>query len=875
MQRMCFGARQTTLGRGRHVGVVAICVAAGMLATALPAPAAHTATAAPRLLAQWHLDEGAPCGDSLSSTPDASGNGKGLALRNTCEGPGKLGRAMRFPGDAFTAGPGITPSRLTVSLWVRATKSPGPSRYLFSQGSSVSCTPAAYAMYTSFAGDVNAGGLYFYVNHAGTAHHAPGIPPARIWDGSWHNVAGTFDGVKVRFYLDGAQVGNGTPVPGPIDYVQADDRFVLGSYGKPGGGACAPAVPSVGFVGEIDEVEISDDAIEQTVQHVGDFGSAAPKVRTTGVGDVTETTARVSGTLEHQYVQQSGYRVEYGTTTAYGQTSAIQKTATAAGLIAVGVTLTGLEPDTVYHARLVSPESVVPGDGVTFRTAASRPAVPVTTILLDPAAPLPAGFYDGYADVTVKAAGRGTLETRCVLDPDQRPQSFADLPSGCRFGKSGRVATPGRHTVWAATRDEAGATEAPLVSRSFTISQEPDTTITSGPEGETWWQNARYTFTSTVLPATFECAVDGKPFAQCTSPFVTGALGSGDHTFAVRAIAPGGAVDPTPAIARLAVASPIIVRGECFVSVRYWLITGRSGTGLPDQTMCQIGTPAPGSGCHRVVVCQTKPQRCPSGARCTITTRASWADADTGINWGVRAISTLGYVITTAEDTSPPSALSRIRPEPTAKNTCVTGLLGDRCTITATLPVLGPSAPLLSICEMELGSPTFGYRVSSPDDLRPLLTNSVRRIECTSEWRIEPAPELAAVVSRGFIQLRSARPGTVVATATIQGVGGDDRAAGEKPTVEPIRTTVTGTGPTNVRLVLSPGAKSLLEERGKLVVNLRLTTTPRVGRPVIRTQRVTITAPQTATSCPAPAISAGARARAAAVLACLLARSPA
>ena len=45
-----------------------------------------------------------------------------------------------------------------------------------------------------------------------------GLAPNTVWDGTWHHVAGTYDGAAVRFYVDGAQVGTGTPASGPIVY---------------------------------------------------------------------------------------------------------------------------------------------------------------------------------------------------------------------------------------------------------------------------------------------------------------------------------------------------------------------------------------------------------------------------------------------------------------------------------------------------------------------------------------------------------------------------------------------------------------------------------------------------------------------------------
>ena len=58
-------------------------------------------------------------------------------------------------------------------------------------------------------------GLEFYISQNGGLTYA--ISPdagAGIWDGNWHFVVGTYDGLNVRLYVDGKQVGNGTPVDG-------------------------------------------------------------------------------------------------------------------------------------------------------------------------------------------------------------------------------------------------------------------------------------------------------------------------------------------------------------------------------------------------------------------------------------------------------------------------------------------------------------------------------------------------------------------------------------------------------------------------------------------------------------------------------------
>lgn len=195
--------------KSRRAGMTAAlaAMALGLLAAgAAPAPADHW-----ELAGQWHLDEGARPDDSAGSTPDSSGHGIDLLLRLVGDRAGRFQRAFAT-GNNSLLGLGtlegdarLRPAQLTAILWVTdESPGPGPSRYVLASGGG-DCVPSAYAMYTSFAGDVNAGGLYFYVNVGGTAVHAPGVPPSAVWDGEWHMLAGTCYGDTVRFYLDGTR----------------------------------------------------------------------------------------------------------------------------------------------------------------------------------------------------------------------------------------------------------------------------------------------------------------------------------------------------------------------------------------------------------------------------------------------------------------------------------------------------------------------------------------------------------------------------------------------------------------------------------------------------------------------------------------------
>ena len=73
----------------------------------------------------------------------------------------------------------------------------------------------------------------------------------------------------------------------------------------------------------------------------------------------------------------------------------------------------------------------------------------------------------------------------------------------------------------------------------------PETRLVSGPKKKTKKKKAVFEFSTIAVGATFECSVDGKAFAACTSPFST-RVKKGKHSFRVRAVL-GGVPDSTPA----------------------------------------------------------------------------------------------------------------------------------------------------------------------------------------------------------------------------------------------------------------------------------------------------------------------------------------
>jgi hypothetical protein len=88
----------------------------------------------------------------------------------------------------------------------------------------------------------------------------------------------------------------------------------------------------------------------------------------------------------------------------------------------------------------------------------------------------------------------------------------------------------------------------PPVSHSWTIdTTAPETTLTAAPKAVTTAASATFTFSASEA-GSFECRLDGAPFALCGSPKSYAGLGKGDHRFEVRAIDAAGNADATPAL---------------------------------------------------------------------------------------------------------------------------------------------------------------------------------------------------------------------------------------------------------------------------------------------------------------------------------------
>jgi hypothetical protein len=221
-----------------------------VVSAVIGAPA--TAAASAGLVGYWNFDEG-----QGTLAADSSGFGNNATLEgNAAWVPGHSGFALSFDGSGLGRvqvpdSSSLEPSSgVTVESWIKSAGSPGVYRYIVAKGAA-GCITASYGLYTGLSG-----GLEFYVSTGhGTAYRDSPDAGDTIWDGRWHFVVGTYDGAAVRLYVDGKQVGSGTPWTQPIGYtLSASNDLFIGDY---------PGCRNIdwGFRGTIDEVSVWSRAL--------------------------------------------------------------------------------------------------------------------------------------------------------------------------------------------------------------------------------------------------------------------------------------------------------------------------------------------------------------------------------------------------------------------------------------------------------------------------------------------------------------------------------------------------------------------------------------------------------------------------------------
>ena len=544
-------------------------------------------------------------------------------------------------------------------------------------------------------------------------------------------------------------------------------------------------------------------------------------------------------------------------------------------LVAAGVT--DPAPGKAYVASYLD-TGACPGDS-TVRLSASDATVSegagkaTVTVQRSGATSAPASVHYQTTDGTATAPGDYTATTGTLSIPAGATSASFDVPIAddavaegdesftvaLSAASGATLGTPSSETVTVADDDLGTGTGSPRSpGNGGGGGGAPDTSFTSGPDGPTWIVQPTFGIAASVAGASFSCSLDGAAFAPCRTPYVTPPLTAGDHELRVAAVSPGGVADPTPAVRRFSINGPKEVSGDC--SIDPFLNYGSFGGATKPDT-CRIdfgGDPS----CSSSQVCVQRPERCPEGAICTLTTTARWRQR--GIDFY-----TLVYANSRLEQASPPLTVSG-----NYTHQCGTG---DACSTRDVERAVGPAPSLSATCLARAlpiyhdahnalsvaiggGSGGSGSGSSYVAPTRPPpgsgdASRVVRDLECSARLEIESAPPARLTALRGTT-LSTFLPSA--GKLVLSGSGGRatsprEAAARARAPFATLTKVVTGPGAVAVTPSFSPAARKTLARRHRLTVTVKATFTPSGGgAATTTTRRITLRpAPRRPRRCPA------------------------
>ncbi len=160
-------------------------------------------------------------------------------------------------------------------------------------------------------------------------------------------------------------------------------------------------------------------------------------------------------------------------------------------------------------------------------------------------------------DTSLSTGPNGTVNSASATFTFTSPEQGATFECRVDAGAWNACTSPrqlagladGTHTFEVRALDALGNVDVSPASRTWTVdTTQPDTTITSGPQGTAASSSATFAFSSTATDVvTFECRIDGGAWVTCTSPRQLAGLADGSRTFDVRAIDAAGNIENSPA----------------------------------------------------------------------------------------------------------------------------------------------------------------------------------------------------------------------------------------------------------------------------------------------------------------------------------------
>ena len=195
----------------------------------------------PAGLVAWWTAEG--------NAKDRVGHHNGVLRGDASFARGEAGRAFSFNGNGqyveIPQSAGLNPdNQLTLEFWMKADPNTSMNSY---QG----------LVTSDFYGVEIANGASFYLSSNGGASWAI-TSHAFITSGVWHHIAGTYDGAKLRFYIDGQLWERPVSHVGKISSMLANSFVAIGSED---GRTTCDCIGNRYYSGLIDEVGIYKRAL--------------------------------------------------------------------------------------------------------------------------------------------------------------------------------------------------------------------------------------------------------------------------------------------------------------------------------------------------------------------------------------------------------------------------------------------------------------------------------------------------------------------------------------------------------------------------------------------------------------------------------------
>jgi hypothetical protein len=147
----------------------------------------------------------------------------------------------------------------------------------------------------------------------------------------------------------------------------------------------------------------------------GAQAAVTPKVNTNGARELSYSSAVLAGSVNPNGSNTS-YYFQYGVTKAYGSQTAIANAGSGTKAVAVRLAITGLQPLTVYHYRLVAVNSAGATIGDDEKLLTTK--VPLSLAILSSPNPVPFG---GLVTVQGALSGTGNAGRAVVLQANAFP----------------------------------------------------------------------------------------------------------------------------------------------------------------------------------------------------------------------------------------------------------------------------------------------------------------------------------------------------------------------------------------------------------------------------------------------------------------------